>query len=212
MWTDPLPTWLLKECIAESVPVNTSIINASIKHSYVPIHFKIAYIKPLIKKQGLDKELLKNDRSVSNLTFVCKILEKVVFKQLEEHLANNELMDVLRSAYWAKHSTETALLKVQSNILTSLDEEGSVVLVLLDLSAAFDTIDNAFVLSRLHDMYGIHYKTLAWIRSYLSDRLQRVNIKRTLLDFGVPHGSVLGLILYSLYTKPVSDIIHRFGL
>ena len=169
----------------------------------------------MIKKQGLDKESFKNYRPVSNLTFVSKILEKVILKQLEEHLVNNELMDVLQSAYRAKHSTETALLKVQSDILSSLDEEGSVVvLVLLDLSAAFDTIDHTFLLSRLRDMYD---QALAWIRSYLTDRIQRVNIKGTLsdkqeLNFGVPQGSVLGPILYCLYTKPVSDIIHRFGL
>ena len=92
-------------------------------------------------------------------------------------------MDVLESAYRAKHSTETALLKVQSDILSSLDEEGSVVvLVLLDLSAAFDTIGHAFLLTRLRDMYGIHDQALAWVRSYLSDRLQRINIKGTLSD------------------------------
>ena len=88
---------------------------------------------------------------------------------------------------------------------------------LLDLSAAFDTIDHAFLLSRLRDMYGINDQALAWVRSYLSDRLPRINIKGTLsdkqeLNFGGPQGSVLGPILYCLYTKPVSDIIHRFGL
>ena len=90
------------------------------------------------------------------------------FKQLEEHLVNNELMDVIQSVYQAKYSMETALLKVQSNILSSLNEKGSVVvLVLLNLSAAFDTSDHAWFLSRLSDMYGIHDQALAWIRSCL---------------------------------------------
>ena len=88
---------------------------------------------------------------------------------------------------------------------------------MLDLSAAFDTIDHALLISCLRDMYGIHDQAPARIRSYLSDRLQRVNIKITLSDnqelsFGVPRGSVRGLILYCLYTEPVSDIIQRFGL
>ena len=90
-------------------------------------------------------------------------------EQLEKHL---------QSTYRAKHSTETALLKVQNEVLSSFDVEGSVVvLIMLDLAAAFATTEHALLLSRLHDMYGIHDQALAWIRSYLSDRLQRVNIK-----------------------------------
>ena len=90
-------------------------------------------------------------------------------------------------------------------------------MIMLDLSAAFDTIDHEFLLSRLRDMYGIQDQTLAWIRTYLYDRLQKVTIKGTLSDiqelsFDVPHGSVLWPIMYCLYTKPVSAIIQRFGL
>ena len=119
---------------------------------------------------------------MSNLTFISKILEKVVLKQLEDHMLNNQLMDEFQSVYCTKHSTETALLKVQSTV---------VVMIMLDLSAAFDTIDHEFLLSRLRDIFGIQDQALAWIRSYLSDRLQRVNIKGTLsdtqeLNFSVP--------------------------
>ena len=92
---DPLPTWLLKECIVELAPVITSIINASIRNSCVPSSFKVAHIKPLIKKHGLDHEVLKNYRPVSNLSFVSKILERVILKQIEGHLATNKLMGVL---------------------------------------------------------------------------------------------------------------------
>ena len=96
------------------------------------------------------------------MIFVSKILEKVVLKQLKEHLVNNELMVVPQSANRAKHSTETALLKVQSDILPSFDEKGSVVvLVLLDLSAAFDTIDHAFLSSRLRDIMEYMIKRLS---------------------------------------------------
>ena len=93
---------------------------------------------------------------------MSKILEKVILERLEKHLAANELMDPLQSAYRVKHSTETALLKVQNYVLSSLDVEGSVVvLIMLDLSAAFDTIDHALLISRLRDMYGIHDQELA---------------------------------------------------
>ena len=176
-----MPTWLLKECVTDLVPAITSIINASIKLSHVPSSFKVAHIKPLIKKPSLDQDILKNYRPVSNLTFISKILEKVVLKQLEDHMLNNQLMDEFQSVYRTKHSTETALLKVQSDVLSALDKEGSiVVMIMLDLSAAFDTIDHEFLLSRLRDMFGIQDQALVWIRSYLSDRLQRVNIKGTL--------------------------------
>ena len=120
-------------------------------------------------------------------------------------------MDGIQSAHRAKHSTEAALLKKQSDVLSVLDKEGSVVVMsTLDLSAVFDTIDHKILLSRLRDMYGIRDQAFAWIRSYLSDRLQRVNIKGNLSDtqalsFYVPQG-------LCLYTKPISNIIQRFGL
>ena len=115
------------------------------------------------------EKYITNYRPVSNLSFVSKILGRVKLKQIEGHLATNKLMDVLQSAYRAMHLTETALLKVQNDILSALDQEGSVVvLVKLDLSAAFDTIDHAFLPSRLREMYRIHGQALAWIISYLS--------------------------------------------
>ena len=106
-----MPPWLLKECVTDLAPAITSIINASIKLSHVPSSFKVAHIKPLIKKPALTKTS-KNYRSVSNLTFVSKILEKVILIQLGDHMLNNELIDEFQSTYRAKHSTETALLKV----------------------------------------------------------------------------------------------------
>ena len=111
------------------------------------------------------------------LDFGVKIWKKVILKQLDQHLSASELMDALQSAYREKHPAETALLKVQNDMLSSLDGEGSVVvLLMLDSSAEFDRIDHALFISRLGDMYGIHDQALVWIKSYLSDRLQRVNI------------------------------------
>ena len=108
----------------------------------VPTSFKCANIRPLLKKPGLDSEILKNYRPVSNLPFISKVLERVVDKRLEQHLVVNNLHEELQSAYRKFHSTETALLKVQSDILQSLDKGNVTVLVMLDLSAAFDTIDH----------------------------------------------------------------------
>ena len=109
--------------------------------SSLPKDFKSARIRPLLKKSGLDQNLLKNYRHVSNLPFISKILEKVVDKRLERHLTDIKLHEGFQSAYRKLHSTESALLKVQNDILQSLDNNCVTVLVLLDLSAAIDTID-----------------------------------------------------------------------
>ena len=101
----------------------------------------------LIKKSGLDANVLKNYRPVSNLPYVSKILEKVVDTRLESHLSLNNLHEEPQSAYRKFHSTETALLKVQNDILNSLDRNDVTMLVMLDLSAAFDTIDHTTLLT-----------------------------------------------------------------
>ena len=214
---DPLPSWLLKECVDELSPIVTSIVNASLNHAIVPLSLKTALIRPLLKKSGLDKEVLKNYRPVSNLSFISKVLEKVVAKRLDDHMLDNNLYSSVQSAYRERHSTETALLKVQSDILTALDSGSGAVLLMLDLSAAFDTIDHGILLSRLNSLYGISGDALDWFKSYLSNRLQRVIIGDTVsecknLNFGVPQGSVLGPKIYCMYTKPISDIIAGHGL
>ena len=152
---DPLPSWLLKECVDELSPIVTSIVNTSLNHAIVPLSLKTALIRPLLKKSGLDKEVLKNYRPVSNLSFISKVLEKVVAKRIDDHMLDNNLYSSVQSAYRERHSTETALLKVQSDILTALDSGSGAVLLMLDLSAAFDTIDHGILLSRLNSLYGI---------------------------------------------------------
>ena len=97
--------------------------------------------------------------------------------RLNEHLINNSLFDPLQSAYRDKHSTETALIKVQNDILSALDAGSPAILLMLDLSAAFDTIDHDILLSRLCNVYGITGDALDWFRSYLTGRIQRVVIE-----------------------------------
>ena len=111
--------------------------------------------------------MVKNYRPVSNLTFLSKV----------EYLAANDLLDPRQSAYRAHHSTETTLVKVQSDLLMAVDGGCAAFLVLLDLSAAFDTIDHNILLSRLHTTFGISDVALAWISSYLRDRVQCVQVK-----------------------------------
>lgn len=214
---DPIPTWLLKECLDELTPVMTKVINASLQSGYVPRSFKHSRIRPLLKKPSLDANVLKNYRPVSNLPFISKILEKVVDVRIENHLKNNELHEVNQSAYRKFHSTETALLKVQNDILQSLDRNNVTILVMLDLSAAFDTIDHETLLTRLEHHFGITGTPLTWMRSYLSDRYQTVAINGELSDpvlmkYSVPQGSVLGPKNYTMYTKPVGAICRNHDL
>ena len=135
-----------------------------------------------------------------------------MLSQLLSHLQDNNLCNVFQSAYRAGHSTETVLLRVVNDLLTAMDENKLSVLLLLDLSAAFDTIDHQILLSRLETTFGIHSTALQWFRSYLLDRSQFVSINGlssspSPLLFGVPQGSVLGPVLFVLYTTPLSDLI-----
>ena len=136
---------------------------------------------------------------------------------MNEHLANNDLNQPFQSAYRKFHSTETALLKVHSDLASSLENKRMSVLILLDMSAAFDTISHRLLLSRLADRFHINGTALSWFRSYLLDRIQVVKAAAKYspeaeLDFGVPQGSILGPLLFSLYTAPVSEIASRNGL
>ena len=214
---DPIPTWLLKQCSSELVPVITTIINASLTKSVVPPDFKRAVIRPLFKKSTLDKEGLQNYRPVSNLPFASKLVEKVVARQMNDHVDGNTLRDKMQSAYRAGHSTETALLRIKNDIDAALDRKSMVILVMLDLSSAFDTIEHEVLLTRLEHTFGITDKALAWLRSYLSERHQNVVVDSTMsadyvLQCGVPQGSVLGPVLYCMYTRPVCDIVARHGM
>jgi hypothetical protein len=214
---DPIPTWLLKSCLDELLPFLSNIINISLSTGNVPAEFKRSYVKPLLKKPTLDQNILKNYRPVSNLSFVSKTLERVVSSRIDEHVTKNQLQEKYQSAYRKFHSTETALIKVQNDVLKFLDHGNVTVLVMLDLSAAFDTIDHKTLLQRLENVFGITEKPLEWITSYLQDRKQTVYINGVLsdpvtLNFSVPQGSVLGPKFYTMYTKPLGAICKDHGL
>ena len=129
----------------------------------------------------------------------------------------NKLHERYQSAYKKFHSCETALLKVKDDILKAVDDKQCVLLILLDLSAAFDTIDHKTLIKILGEKIGLCGTALQWFQSYLSDRIQSVlvdGIESDVLNilFGVPQGSVLGPILFIIYTSPLGDIFRKHGV
>ena len=171
----------------------------------------------VLKKASLNKEIRKNYRPVSNLSFLSKLTERAVAAQLAEHMDSNNLHTPVQSAYRPLHSTETALLKVINDILVSIDHGNGVIVVLLDLSAAFDTIDHNLLIDRLGERIGITGKALEWFKSYLSNRFQSIHLngkssKHILLIFGVPQGSVLGPVKFTVYQGPVFEIAELHGV
>lgn len=214
---DPLPTWLLKSLSSVLSPFITKMFNASLMSGSVPQPLKIAAVTPILKKPTLDPSALCNYRPISNLAFISKTLEKVVSQQVSFHLKQHDLLPALQSAYRPFHSTETALLKVISDIATSADAGQLTALMLVDQSAAFDCVDHAILLKRLHISFGLSDTVLDWCTSYFHERSQFVLANGmqspvSILDCGVPQGSVLGPLFFSLYTSDILDVIQECGL
>ena len=134
---------------------------------------------------------------MSNLAYASKLVETAVAKQLQHYFFSNDLFPFLQSAYRRKHSIETVLLKVTNDILLNLNDQRVTLLLLLDLSAAFETVDHDTLLHQPQFTFGINGKVLSWFSSYLSGKSQQIAFNETLaaefeLQCGVPQASCFG--------------------
>ena len=159
---------------------------------------------------------MKDYRPVSNIALISKLIEKPAIKQLQDYLNNYDLNEPLQSAYRIHHNTEK-LMKVQGDILHAIGDRKAVFLVMSDLSAAFDTVDHDRLIHRLSTRLNITDTGLEWVRSYLSDRKNRVCITgessaTTKMIFDMPQGSVVGPWMFINYVLPIGDIIEHYGL
>ena len=144
---DPAPVSLVVECMDVLFPVITLIINSSLQSGHFPEVWKEAIVTPLLKKCGSDPS--KNLHPVSYVSYISKLTESAAADQIQLHLTNNNLYPVFQSVYRKLHSTETALVKVHNDILTNMNKRLVTLLILLDLSAAFDSVDPSTLLTRL---------------------------------------------------------------
>ena len=211
---DPIPTPLLKQCLPTLLPTLTNIINLSLATGVFPDQFKSCSVTPLLKKNNLDKEDISNYRPISRLSFLSKLTERVVKNRLTAHLSSNDLLNSFQSAYTKHHSTESTLLAVHDHLIKAMSQQKVTALCLLDLSAAFDTIDHSILLHRMSSWFGFNGTVLSWLESYLSSRSFTVNMNSSVSDKfqlrqGVPQGSVLGPLLFILYTTPLSSLLSN---
>ena len=206
---DPLPANVLTANIDMFLPFWVEIVNLSLEIGRMD-KVKSAVILPLIKELNsmTDTDEYKNYRPVSNLLFIGKLVERVVDIRLQEHLDKNKLNIKEEYGYKQDHSTELLLTWVTNNLLEACDNNVPSVVLLLDLSAAFDTVDHEKLLAILEFEIGITGVALKWFREFLTNRTQKVRIGDTcseiaLLLFGVIQGSILGPRLFNIYIRSV---------
>ena len=154
---DPLPASVLKICFPIILPMLTSITNMSLKNGVMPCALKVAVLKPFLKKQDADSEQLQNFRPISNLIFVSKLIEKAVALQLNDHILRHHLDEIFSPPI--KHFTVLKQPSLKFTMMFSLLLNNNVILLLLDLSAAFDTVDHS-TLYQSYSRFGIKGVTL----------------------------------------------------
>lgn len=203
---DLISPQMLRLCCPFIAPYVTHIINNCLEEGYFPEKWREAVICPIPKVSSPTE--LKDLRPISLLPVLGKVLEKIVYNQMNDYLNKNKIIAKHQSGFRASHSTTTALLDLCDNIVRAYDRGMATVLLTLDFSKAFDTIDHELICAKL-DYYGFDDLSHSFFNSYLRGRTQRVRIdnciseKRSVCS-GVPQGSILGPLLFILYTADMN--------
>lgn len=207
--SDGIPGIVLQICADVLAPHLAKLINASLALGKVPQLFKVSHISPLFKSG--DETAASNYRPVSLLPIASRILEFFVKTQLTDYLTTHNLIPSSQFAYRKSHSTEDALILATNRWLMSKSQRRYTGIIMVDMSKAFDRVQHQRMITILFSL-GISGTVLSWLASYLSDRFQCVKVQDTLsapvsCSRGVPQGSVLGPLLFVLYTSSICDIV-----
>ena len=207
---DLIDTRIIKLIQPEILPALTHVINLSISKQEFPAFWKRSKIIPLHKKEDILNP--KNYRPVAIIPIFSKILERVIFNQVIRYISENNLLHPNHHSYRQHHNTTTALIQMYDTWMRAVDSGELAGVCLLDMSAAFDIVDHGLLIEKLK-LYGFNDDAVGWLKSYLSDRKQCVSIDGCLsrlleVPTGVPQGSILGPILYILFTNELPDTVQ----